>query len=240
MSACRDDFFDPTPGATGQQRQRVELVARNVRVLDGDANAVRIGFGAKDPGAHVRVERSDDTGIIVACPLASVDAPLPADRAACLPDLPNGVRESISSSDLGAIALIRHGAPVTLEIRVEYQEADRRTSLRFPVVERPAGASVCKDNGCNPVIELIPPSGGRFTATARWAAGSARLEVQEGRVLARSFSSTGIPYRIAGQASGASPLDVSAQLSSPTEYALAVINTGTTSLTQIAIDAAWP
>jgi hypothetical protein len=239
-SACREDFFDPTPGATGPEQQRVELVARGVQILEGDDNAVRIGFGAKDPGAHVRVERSEDSGRIVACPLTSVDAPLPSDRATCLPDLPNGVRESISTAGLGGIALIRHGTPVSLEIRIEYQEAHRRTAMRLPVIARPAGASVCRDNGCNPVFELLPARGGRFAATARWIDGSARLEVQEGRVLARSFSSTGIPYRIAGQESGPPPITVVATLSSPTEFALAVLNTGTTALSGIEIDATWP
>lgn len=238
--ACRDDFFDPTPGASGADEQRVELVARNVQLVDGEANAIRIGFGAADPAAHVRVERSDDSGRIVACPLPSVDAPLPADRTGCLPDLPNGVRESVTAAGIGGIALIREGTALTVEIRVGYQEHDRRTSIRLPVIARPAGASVCKDNGCNPIFELLPPRGGRFTATVRWSSGAGRAEVQEGRVLARSFSSTGIPYRIAGQAAGTSPLTVTATLSSPTEYALAILNAGAVAMTAIAIEASWP
>ncbi|MGH2785657.1 MAG: hypothetical protein ACRDJ1_10375 [Actinomycetota bacterium] len=237
-SACRDDFVDPTPGGTGPQQQRVELIARNLVMLDGEENAIRIGFGPKDPSAHVRVERPDGSGRVVACPLRSVDAPLP-DQSECLPDAPDGVRESISLTGLGAIALIREGGPIVVEIRVEFEERNRKTIVDLPVIERPAGAAACKDNACNPVFELLPVRAGAFTATASWSGGTARLEVLEGRVLARSLSSTGIPYRVGGQSAGTSPLSVTARLSGPTEYALAFVNTSTDALRGISIEATW-
>ncbi|MGH2793679.1 MAG: hypothetical protein ACRDKG_05185 [Actinomycetota bacterium] len=237
-SACREDFFDPTPGGTGPQQQRLELIARNLVMIAGEENAIRIGFGAKDPSAYVRVERPDGSGRVVACPLRSVDDPLP-DQATCLPDAPDGVRESISLSGIGAIALIREGDPITVEIRVDFEEGDRKTTVRMPILDRPAGASACKDNACNPVFELLPVRAGAFTAMASWTGGAARLEVLEGRVLARSFSSTGIPYRIAGQGAGSSPLSVTARLSGPTEYALALVNTSEDVLRRITIEATW-
>ena len=110
----------------------------------------------------------------------------------------------------------------------------------MPVIPRPAGASACKDNGCNPFLEVLPVHGGAFTATAAWSGGTGLLEVLEGRVLARSFSSTGIPYRIAGDAGGPSPLTVTATLSSPSEFALALRNTSAGDLTDIEIEATWP
>jgi hypothetical protein len=59
-------------------------------------------------------------------------------------------------------------------------------------------------------------------------------------VLARSFSSTGIPYRVAGQKTGPPPLSVTATVTSPGEYALALINVSTGDLTAIEIRARWP
>ena len=238
-SACRDDFFDPTPGQTGPPQNRVEVVARNVAIAAGEANAIRLGFGAKDPAAQIRVDRPDGSGRIVACPLLAVDDPLP-EPSACLPDVPDGVRTSVTLTGLGAIALIREGDPITLEIRLEYEEAGRSIALHLPLIARPAGAAVCRDNACNPIVELLPVRGGRFTATAEWSGGTARLEMLEGRVLARSFSSTGIPYRVAGQADGPSPLSMAATLGAPSEYALALVNTSASDLRTIVIEAAWP
>jgi hypothetical protein len=239
LAGCRDDFFDPTPGQTGPAPTRVELVARNVQIRAGEENAVRIGFQPKDVAVHLRVDRSATSGRIIACPLKTIDDPIP-EPSACLPDLPDGVREGLTLSGLGAVALVREGDTVSLGIRMEFEEAGREIVFRLPVIPRPAGASVCKDNGCNPFLEVLPVHGGTFTATARWTGGSGVLEVLEGRVLARSFSSTGIPYRIAAQTSGSSPVMVTATLSSPSEFALALRNTSAGDLTDIEIEANWP
>lgn len=239
LAGCREDFFDPTPGQTGPSSTRVELVARNIQILAGEANAVRIGFQPKDVAVHLRIDRSSAAGRIIVCPLREIDDPIP-EQASCLPDLPDGVREGLTLSGLGAVVLVREGDPVTLGLRMEFEEAGREIVLRLPVIPRPAGASVCKDNGCNPFFEVLPVRGGSFTATASWTGGTGRLEVLEGRVLARSFSSTGIPYRAAGQESGVSPLSMTASLSAPSEFALALLNTSTGDLTDITIRATWP
>ena len=238
-SACREDFFDPTPGQTGPAQNRVEVIARNVTLPPGGANAIRIGFAAKDPAAQMRIERPGGTGRIIACPLRSIEDALP-DGSACLPDVPDGVRTSITLTGLGAVALIRDGDALSLEIRLEFEEASRNVAFHLPQIARPAGAAACKDNACNPIFELLPVRAGAFTATARWAGGVARLEMLEGRVLARAFSSTGIPYRVAGQAAGASPLSIAATLGAPSEYALALVNTSSGDLRSIVVEAAWP
>lgn len=239
LAGCRDDFFDPTPGQTSAKPERVDLVAENVTIVPGAANAVRIGFQPKDVSVHLRVERSSGQGRIVACPLATIDAPLPPESA-CLPDLPGGVREGLTLTGLRAVALVREGAPITLGIRIDFEAAGRTIAIRLPVIARPAGASVCKDNACNPFFELSPVRTGAFAATAQWDGDDARLEMVEGRVLARAFSSTGIPYRVAGQASGGSGLSITANLTAPSEYALALVNTSTNDLTAIQIEAIWP
>lgn len=239
ITACREDFFDPTPGGTATGRPRAELFAENVTILPGPQGAIRIGFRPKDVSVQIRVARSDETGRIIACPLRAIDDAIPEQRA-CLPDLPNGVRESLTLQGLGAVVLVREGAALTLDIRMEYEESGRAITIRLPRIVRAAGASVCKDNGCNPFFEVRPVRGGAFTATARWTGGPGRLELLEGRVLARAFTSTGIPYRVAAEREGNPPLSISAQLQAPSEYALALLNTGPGDLTEIEIETAWP
>ena len=240
LSACDRDFFDPTPGGTAAPPPTVELIGRNIRLLTGEANAIRISFRPKDPSVRVRISRSSTAGRVIACPLRRIDDPISSAQG-CLPDLPDGVRENLTATGIGAVALVREGAPITInDLRLEYEEGERALSIRIPVISRPPGASVCKDNACNPFFEVRPVRGGRFTATARWTGGAARLELLEGRVLARALSSTGIPYRIAATATGPSSLTIGAQMNEPSEYALAISNLGTGDLTGIAIDATWP
>ncbi|MGH2728619.1 MAG: hypothetical protein ACRDKS_16735 [Actinomycetota bacterium] len=239
LAGCREDFFDPTPGQSGPASTRVEVIAENVQIIAGDDNAVRIAFQPSDVSVQIRVERSSSEGRIVACPLRTIDDSI-AETSSCLPDLPDGVRESLTLEGLGAIALIREGDPMTLSIRLEYEEAGRKVTARLPLIARPAGASVCKDNGCNPFLEMTPVRTGPLTATADWTGGSGRLEVAEGRIRARAFSSTGIPYRIADQAAGAQPLSVSANLSAPSEYALALLNASDGDMTAIQNEVTWP
>lgn len=238
LAGCREDFFDPTPGQSAPA-PNVEFIAENVEILAGEASAVRIAFQPKDVAVRLRVERSSSGGRLVACPLRSIDDAIPA-ASECLPDLPDGVRESLTSTGLGAVALIREGDPITLGIRIDFEEAGRRITIRIPRIPRPAGASVCKDNGCNPFFELLPVRTGGLTAAAHWTGGAARLEVVEGRILARAFSSTGIPYRVAGERAGESPLAVSANLNAPSEYAIALVNTGTEELAAVEIEMTWP
>ena len=238
LAACRDDFFDPTPGDSPGGEPRVELLAQNLRLIPGEANAIRIGIQAKDGSVHLRVVRSGAGGRIIACPLRAIDDPMPA--TGCLPDLPNGVREGLTMTGLGAVVLVLEGEPLTLDITADYAESGRRITVRFPAIEPPAGASVCKDNGCNPFFEVRPVNGGRFTASARWLGGTGHLEMLEGRVQARAFTSTGIPYRVAGESDGASPLALTANLNAPSEYALALRNTSNTALTDLSIEMVWP
>lgn len=239
LGACSEDFFDPTPGRDGADAPAVELIGENIRMIPGEPNAVRIGFEPKDLSARVRIARSSTDGRVIACALRTIDDPLPpAER--CIPDLSDQVRETLTTAELGAIALVREGAPITVDLRLEYEEGDRDFSIRLPAVERPADTAACTDNACNPFFEVSPVRGGRFTATVSWTGGDGRLELLEGRVLARAFSSTGIPYGIAAADAGVGRVSVSAQLRAPSEYALALTNTGAATMTAVRIDASWP
>jgi hypothetical protein len=238
-AACREGFFNPTPGATPSEPPATQLIAVGVRMLPGPEAAVRIGFEPREPTAHLRVERPTAAGRLIVCPLAAVDDPLP-NFASCLPDLPSGVREPIGRPGIRAVALVREGDPITVSIRLEFQERSRRLAIRIPTIEPPPSLEACRDNACNPFFEVRPERGGDFRATARWRGGPGLLELLEGRVLARAFTATGIPYRVAATASGPPPLQVRARLGAPSEYALALHNRSTTSLVAVAIDASWP
>ena len=61
IPACRQGFFDPTPNGTGQPVTAVEVIGRNVRMLAGASNAIRVSFNPKDPSARLRIERSGST-----------------------------------------------------------------------------------------------------------------------------------------------------------------------------------
>jgi hypothetical protein len=239
LASCREGFFDPTPGDDGKQATGAELIGVNIRMLEGEANAVRVSFRPKDPSARLRIERSSPNGRIVACGLRQIDDPLPPVEE-CLPDVPDGVRETITTTGLGAIVLVREGDPITIDFRLSYEEGGRAFSIRIPVIDPPPSAPMCTDNACNPFFELTPTRGGAFTATANFEDGVGTLQLLEGRVLAKAFSSTGIPYRTAAIRSGVSPLTVTSQLNAPSEYALALSNAGTNGVTAVKIDATWP
>ena len=238
LTGCREDFFDPTPGRN-TQAPGVELFGKNIRLVPGAANAFRVSFRPKDPSVRVRIERSGPGGRVIACPLKTINDPLPPETS-CLADLPDGVRENFNIPGLSAIALVREGDPITVDLRLDYEEGARTFEIRMPSVLVPQSPAACKDNACNPFFELNPIRGGNFTAGARWSSGDAKLELLEGRVRARAFSSTGIPYRIAATKTGPSPLTIQAQLNAPGEYALTLVNVGIVELKAIRINATWP
>ena len=237
-TACSEDFFDPTPGRDAAQ-PAVQLIGQHIQMVAGEENAVRVSFKPKDVSVRVRISRSSAEGRVVACPLRTIDDAIPP-LTQCIADLPDGVRETLTTAQLGAIALVREGAAITIDLVLEYEQGGRVFSIRIPAIDRPSGAAECKDNACNPFFEVKPVRNGQFTAAIGWVGGVAHVELLEGRVLARAFSSTGIPYRIAAKNEGAAPLVVSAQLNAPGEYALAITNPGSEALTAIRIDATWP
>jgi hypothetical protein len=238
LTACGRDFFDPTPGGTTAP-PGVQLIGRNIRMVAGAASAIRVSFTPKDPSVRIRLERSSTTGRVIACPLRTIDDALPAE-ATCLPDLPDGVREPLTLAGLGAVALVREGDPITIDLLLDFEGTGRSFAIHIPAIPVPVGTISCKDNACNPIFEVSPSRGGALRASASWGAGEGKLELLAGRVLAKSFSSTGIPYGIAATATGQSPQRITAQLSAPSEYALALSNAGAVELTEIRIDATWP
>jgi len=238
LTACGKDFFDPTPGHTAEPAT-AELFARNVTLLPGDASAVRISFHPKDPSARLRIERSTDAGRVIACPLRSIDDPIPP-AAQCLPDVPDGVRENLTTPGLGAVALLREGSPMTIELRLSYEQGGRSFTIRLPVVRAQPSKTACADNACSLVFELSPLHTGRLKANASWTGGAARFALLEGRVQARALSSTSIPYGVVQARTGAGPLSIDTDVTAPSEYALVIDDTGGTDLTRLEVSIDWP
>lgn len=87
----------------------------------------------------------------------------------------------------------------------------------------------------------MPLRAGTLTATARFDGGPGRLQIQQGRVIGKAFSGTGIPYRIPAEDPGSRALRVTSRLDAPGEYALAFMNENPSApLTGIVIDVRWP
>ncbi len=248
LTACPRSRGGATPAATSTRTPRpptVSIVAQNVRVLASTARAVRFGFVAAEPTARVIVTFPDTGAIVAACALPSFEAPVGELRTPqCRREIPSGVREELSSSSspIGAVAIwVRSGNPITANIRVEYAEGSRPRPVRIglPLVPAPENPSACKDNACNPLIEIMPVRRGTFTADATWSGGVARLALLQGRLLAKSFTATGVPYAVPAEDRDAARTSLHARLSAPAEYGL-VIDGNRADIIDIVVSTRWP
>jgi hypothetical protein len=233
---------EPTPRRS-LRPPTVSIVAQNVRLTIDAARAVRFGFVAAEPTIRIIVTYPDTGAIVAACALERFDSPAQdPNRPQCKRELPSGVREELSAPAVGAVAIwVRSGNPVTANVRVEYAEGARPRVVRlgFPLLPAPANPSACKDNACNPLVEITPVRGGNFTADATWIGGVARLALLQGRLLAKSFSATGVPYAVPAEDRDGARTSIRARLSSPAEYGL-VVDENRTDITDVVITTRWP
>lgn len=245
-TGCPRTRVEVRPTGTASPRPpSVEVVSQNVRLVPGPERAVRFGFVPADSTVRVIVTFPDTGSIVAACAVERADAAPPPDLVAphCREELPSGVREELSvPARLAAVAVwVRTGNAVTASIRLEYAQGARPRPVRIelPVINAPQDPTRCKDNACNPVFEVRPVRGGRFHATGRWTGASARLALLQGRVLAKSFTATGIPYTVAAAGTGAAGARIETRLSAPAEYAL-VVDGNRADLTGIVVETEWP
>lgn len=192
-----------------------------------------------DPYAHVDVYilESPDT------PVPAAGCPVKTTRRDCIRDIGTGVREQLeASSGAGrAVVIALRDGNAAATVRLDYSERSRRIDLRIPSIAPPPSAAACKDNGCNPYLEMIPLRSGGLTAQATFTGGVGKLQVQAGRVIAKSFTATGIPYRIPAEKIGRSSIEITAHVDAQAEYALAISNEDPASpLTGIRLNATWP
>jgi hypothetical protein len=220
----------------------VKLLAENLSLFPGTAQAVRIGFQTASSSVQIIVDVTPDTAALAVCPLTTSGAEIPP--VTTCKDIGSGVREPITGTDLGAVALVLLSVQsARANVRLEYDDGGHQMSVQIPFLPAPESVQACKDNGCNPFFELTPLQNGAFTATATWKGPAGTLEILQGSVLGRSQTATGIPYREAARTDGRPPLSINARLSSQGEYALALTQpTGPTAapLTDVFLSASWP
>src|SRR6266571_1423446 len=192
-------------GTTSSGRPTVTLLVQNLSLFGGTSQATRIGFQTSSSSTDIKVDVTPDTAQLAVCPLTDVGADIPA-ATACR-DIGSGVRETVASGGLRAVALVLSGvSSARANVLLEYDDGGRRISVVVPFLAAPAGGPSCADNTCNPFIELKPVRNGPFTATATWQGPRGILQMLQGSVLGRSQTATGIPYREAARATGSAPL----------------------------------
>ncbi|MCA1831986.1 MAG: hypothetical protein ABR548_00045 [Actinomycetota bacterium] len=242
LAACTRGAPAPTPAASGSPRPpSLEFLAQNFELPAGRDHAVRFGFEAAEPGVRVIATFPDTGAIVSACALGSIDGAIPdAAGQECRSELPSGVREEVvRPGGVAAVVLwVQTGAAVTANLRLEFAQGGRHVAIRLPVLRASTDPVRCRDNACNPVFEVRPVHGGPFTASAAWTDGRARLALLEGRVLARSFTATGVPYVVAAEDESASRATIRTRMSAPAEYAL-VVDRNASTIGNMRIDATW-
>lgn len=248
LSSCTDATPDPAASPSSSKPPTVALLAQGLDLRPDEPVVLAIDPAAPSAGVIVTHHPSSRIDVhLLEDPSAAPpdDCPLEVGlrrNKTCIAAIGTGVRESLErSGSAGGVAIVLRSGSGRIDVRVEYDEASRRVGLRLPRLAPPAGASVCKDNGCNPFLEVMPLRGGTITATATFTGGPGRLQIQSGRVIAKSFTASGLPYRIPDEDAGDSPLRVTTRLDAPAEYALAFINEDRSeAITGLVIDATWP
>jgi hypothetical protein len=229
-----------SPSSNG--RPTVTLLAENLNLFDGTQNAVRLGFETASDSTDIKADLTPDTAQLAVCPLTDIGGDLP-DLSLCK-DIGSGVRETIASSGLKAVALVLSGrSSARANVLLEFDDGGHQAQVAIPFLAAPAGGAACADNGCNPFFEMRPVRNGPFTATATWAGPVATLQMLQGSVLGRSQTATGVPYREAARAQGASPQHIATQVSVGDEYALVLTQPpgpAQAPLKGVLIDASWP
>jgi hypothetical protein len=233
-----------TGGTTPRQSgvPTVKLLAQNLQLFPGEQQAVRIGFQTAGGSTDIIADLQPDTAALAVCPLASIDATLPP--IATCKDIGSGVRETITSSSLAAVALVVSDvASARADVRLEYDDGGHNVIIEIPFLAAPVGGSACKDNGCNPFFELTPLRNGPFTGTVNWKGPAGTIALLQGSVLARSQTATGVPYREAARKDGRPPLSITTQVSTQSEYALIVtqqVSASSAPQQNVVISASWP
>ena len=218
----------------------VTLIARNLTLVSGDDNAIRIGIRSSG-SARLILRFVPDTARVTLCPLTDLNQSLQG--APCQADIFSGVRQDIATPGLVGIALVLKDGSAKGDLSIDYDTTARAVSLRVPFIAAASDDPACLDNGCVPFFEVTPVRAGLFTATATWLGSAGTLQLLQGSVLGRSLTATGLPYARAANANGASPLSITARLSAPAEYALVlggVRGASATPLSGVSLDATWP
>lgn len=247
------------PAAPSATTDPVVLHLYNVQfnqVPGGDSLRIEVHAAVGEVNIEVKFSPTARNGAMRACSTPDLDAH--ADMSNCVTfrsgeptNIGDGAKPraiEIKSTDLMPVDVMGQ----VEELRISYRAENHAVSLRLPSILPRPGLSACKDNGCNPFIELTPYHVGPFSATATWSGtGNGVLMMQEGGLVAHHASLYGIPYRTVAidEASGTknSPrLQIAGRLNDA-EAGIVVVNTDTYiegeeshSLISPRLDIMWP
>lgn len=243
VTACTGEDPDPDASPAPGRPPTVTVLGENLELLPGTEHAVRLGFRAFQDAARIIVTAEPDTAGITICPLEDAMGSLEPESPGCR-SVASGVREPLSRSGLGGVAIVLRGtAAARANLVLEFEEGERDLTFILPRLRAPRSGP-CEDNACNPFFEVRPPVGGPFSARAAWDGPDGELLLLQGSVLARSRTATGIPYVESARAVGSSPLTMATQLTAPAEYALVFrhqrLRPGAAPLEDVVLRASWP
>lgn len=193
---------------------------------------VRVAFHSGSTGIRLRPEFTPQDAFLRVC------AGVPT---GCLEAVAWGVRTPF----LGTVEEVTFEADraVTLDFTAEFFPRGDTIEVVLPRVRSAPSEAACSDNACRAVFELTPVHTGTLTASARLTGDRGELAILSGRILARSQTATGVPYRVADVASGSGPLRVEAQLDQGSEFAVVfgqLAGTGSGSVRDARLRMRWP
>lgn len=245
--------------SAGRGASRAEIVTLHVFNVRLDARAepgfqrLRLFFHSRAPMVDVTITGGVDepNRSIRVCPLATqIHDP---DPATCQTP-PSAVTVKVPHGRQYRGVEVRHIAPDAEgdsavdvhEVAVRYRTNRRSATVLLPNLAPPREPEVCRDNACNPFLELTPRRAGPFKAKATWEeVGTATLTMETGEVSEKALSTRGLPYTIvaSGQASsesGPPDLRIEGRLDDRTEAALALRNVGARVLVSPKVEVEWP
>jgi hypothetical protein len=236
----------PTAAPTSQAPPIQPITAHVFNVMfrgDSLIQSLRAELPATDRTITVRATGLGSPsagGDLQACPAGRGGGPIVAEKCQQLV-----AGRDVNFTELDAVQ-VRPAAKVpgdavriVAELAFTYRPAQRSFRLALPDLRQGEGASLCKDNGCNPFVEITPFLSGRFNASATWNSnGDAHLILEIGGVAAHAAVAFGQPYQIVGEAKSNGGHSVeTGGLVYGKEFAVAVIATNL--LGELVLDLSW-
>ena len=159
----------------------------------------------------------------------------------------NGVAKNVPHGSMfKGVHVFQTSGTLALDVVIAYHASDRKASMRLPNIAPQPGASVCKDNGCNPFFEMTPRRAGHFDCTATWSGiASGRVDMETGLIAEKDFSAHGNDYHTVAAESGdssthAANLHITGSLDASTEAAVALRNAGAKLIHSPTVVITWP
>ena len=209
--------------------------ARGLLLAPGET--ITVTFNAGSTGIELRPEFTPNDAQLRIC-RPSADGR----GEGCLESVAWGVRTPIRGGNVEAITLDADRA-ITLGFTAEFFPLGPEIVVELPRAPAAPSQTECIENACRALFELTPVKTGTLTATGEFEGSSGELAVLSGRILARSETATGVPYRVADIDAGAGPLEVRAQLDAGAEFAVVVgqvTGTGAGAIRNVELRMRWP